>query len=188
MARATIDDLRAADRVLCYGVTGSGKSTLAIRLGALLDLEVVLVDELGWLPGWRSRDADDVRRTITEVVARDRWVLDSAWGAYQDLVLARSEVVVGLDLPRAVSLLRLLRRTGSRVIRREVVLNGNVETLRRALSRDSIVLWHWRSWRSKRDRLRGWEADPTGVPVLRLGRARDVERLISVLRAARPAG
>ena len=45
------------------------------------------------------------------IAAQDCWVLDSAYGGWRDLVLARAELVVALDYPRWLSLSRLVRRT-----------------------------------------------------------------------------
>ncbi|GAA5114849.1 hypothetical protein GCM10023339_20900 [Alloalcanivorax gelatiniphagus] len=40
------------------------------------------------------------REVIGEVVAGERWLLDSAYGDWLDLVLPRTQLVVGLDYPR----------------------------------------------------------------------------------------
>ena len=97
------------DRVLVYGVTGSGKSTAALAIGARTGHPVTLVDELTWLPGWVPVDGEAQRELVSEVVAGERWLLDSAYGAWLDLVLPRAELVVGLDYPRWLSLGRQAR-------------------------------------------------------------------------------
>ncbi|GAA5158061.1 hypothetical protein GCM10011366_18540 [Ornithinimicrobium tianjinense] len=163
-------------------MTGSGKSTAAVRLGELLGLPVHLVDEeVGWLPGWVERPTEDQRAIAAGIVAQDTWVLDSAYGKWSDLVLARAEVVVGLDYPRWLSLGRLVRRTLGRWAMRTQMCNGNVETARQILSRDSILLWHVRSFPRKRARMREWESRPDGIPVLRLSHPRELERLLGEL-------
>jgi adenylate kinase family enzyme len=172
--RATQDGLPAR-RILVYGVTGSGKTVLARRIAELLDLDLVLADDLCWLPGWVQRSEDEQRRLLSEVCSRDSWVLDSAWGVWTDVALARAELVVALDYPRWLSLARLLRRTVVRVVDRRPICNGNTETLRQALSRDSIVAWHFRSFAGKRRRIDAWEADPERPPVLRMRHPRETE-------------
>ncbi len=78
MPTASPADLRAASRVLCYGVTGSGKSTAATEIGAKLGLPVHLVDdEIGWLPGWINRPVGRQIELATQIVAAERWILDS---------------------------------------------------------------------------------------------------------------
>lgn len=182
MSRASVEDLRAASRVLVYGVTGSGKTTAAARLGAARGLPVHLVDEeIGWLPGWQERELEDQRALAAELARGERWILDSAYARWVDLVLPRVQVVVALDYPRWLSLARLLRRTARRCVSRERVCNGNVETLAAIFARDSIVVWHFRSFARKRARIRAWEAQPDGIPVLRLRRPGDLADVLARL-------
>jgi adenylate kinase family enzyme len=169
------------DRVLVYGVTGSGKSTGAVSIGARTGLPVTLVDELTWLPGWVPVDTAVQRQMIGEVVEGERWLLDTAYGAWLDLVLPRAELVVGLDYPRWLSLSRLVRRTVSRVITKEPMCNGNVETWRAIVARDSILVWHFRSFARKRARMRAWAASPDGPQVLLFRRPRELEAWIATL-------
>src|SRR5215510_8270767 len=107
-------------------------------------------DEVGWLPDWVERPRQEQRALVAEIVSTDEWVLDTAYGHSLDLVLARTELIVALDYPRVVSLTRLARRTARRVVTREVACNGNTESLRQAVSRDSILVWHFRSFTAKR--------------------------------------
>ena len=172
-----------ARRILVHGVTGSGKTTLAARLGALTGVPWTEADSLTWLPGWVLRPDAEQRRRVEELCARESWILDSAYGRWQDVALARAELVVGLDYPRWLSLGRLLRRTAARAVDRTPVCNGNVERWRQVLSRDSILLWHFRSFADKRDRLLAWEADPVMPPVLRLRSPAELESWLGTVVA-----
>lgn len=184
MSRASVDDLRTASRVLFYGVTGSGKSTAAVRLGEQRGLPVHLVDEeIGWLPAWRERDPEEQRAIAAALTRGERWVLDSAYGRWLDLVLPRVQVVVALDYPRWLSLGRLAHRTLRRWASQEEVCNGNVETLGKVLARDSILVWHFRSFARKRARVRAWESERDGIPVLRLRHPRELEEVLARLAA-----
>lgn len=168
-------------RVLLYGVTGSGKTTAARRLAEVTGLPLVDVDAVCWQPGWVQVPTDEQRLRLTEICAGDRWVLDTAYGVWTDVALSRAELVVALDYPRRVSLSRLVRRTASRIVRRTEVCNGNRETVLRAIDDDSIIRWHFRSFRSKRQRIRAWEADPAMPPVVRFTRSRDLAAWITRL-------
>jgi len=156
-------------RILVYGVTGSGKTTLARQIGERLGIPWHSADdEIGWLPGWVERPVEEQRARAAELVAGGTWVLDTAYGHWRDLVLPRVDLIVALDYPRSVSLRRLVQRTARRIVTGEPVCNGNRETLRQALSRDSILVWHFRSFREKRRKITAWEADPSVPPVVRL--------------------
>ena len=151
-------------RVLFYGVTGSGKSSAARAYAQATGLpEFSADDDIGWLPGWQQRTVEEQRDIAAAIAAQDRWVLDSAYGVWRDVVLPRAELVVGLDYPRWLSLARLVRRSLRRALTREPVCNGNHETLARLFVEDSIIRWHFRSFTRKRQVMRGLRAD-SGMP------------------------
>ena len=172
---------KPARRILVYGVTGSGKSTASLRIAARTGLRPTLADDLTWEPGWVPVAEDEQRRRIAVVVAQDRWVLDTAYGAWLDVVLPRVDLVVGLDYPRWFSLQRVLRRSVMRAIDKKPICNGNTESFHAMLSRDSIIGWHFRSFDRKRGRMRTWAAAAEGPAVLLFTRSRDLEIWIDTL-------
>ncbi len=174
-----------ARRILVYGVTGSGKSTAAIRIAANLGLPCHLADELTWEPRWTAVDPVEQRRRFAAIAAEPRWVLDTAYSGWSDLVVPRTELIVGLDFPRWFSFQRLVRRTLARIVDRRPICNGNVETIRTALGADSILRWHFRSFARKRKRMRRWYAAQNGPPVLMFTRGRDLDAWIARLALAR---
>ena len=44
-------------RIIIIGCGGAGKSTLARKLGEVLDLPVVHLDQLFWKPNWHRRQS-----------------------------------------------------------------------------------------------------------------------------------
>jgi adenylate kinase family enzyme len=174
-----------ADRLLIYGVTGSGKTTLAAKVAAATGLPWHSVDDLAWEPGWVGVPADEQRRRIETICARERWILDTAYGSWLDLPLARAELIVALDYSRWRSLGRLIRRTLLRAIDHRQICNGNTESFRQAFSRDSIIVWHFRSFARKRQRMRDWAADPSGPEVVRLTSPRATRHWLAGLGKSR---
>ena len=172
-------------RILVYGATGSGKTTLARRIGDVMGLPWHSADdEIGWLPGWVERPRQEQRDLAADLARSDEWVLDTAYGHWRDVVLPRVELIVALDYPRLVSLTRLLRRTVRRIVTHELACNGNRESLRQTLSTQSIIVWHFRSFRGKRERIDVWQADPLAPHVIRLRSPRMTEEWVSSLPKA----
>jgi adenylate kinase family enzyme len=179
--------LAGARRVMLYGVTGSGKTTAASRISAVTGIPWTSVDDLTWEPGWVAVPEDAQRRRIADVCARDTWLLDTAYGSWIDVPLARVELILALDYPRWFSLQRLVRRSVARTFDKQPICNGNVETWRQMLGRDSIIGWHFTSFRHKRARVRAWEQ--TGRPqVIRFTRPRELEAWIASLRFVGQSG
>jgi adenylate kinase family enzyme len=171
-----------ADRILVYGVTGSGKTRLAEAISDATGIPWHAVDELTWEPGWVEVPQDEQRRRIAAICAEERWVLDTAYGRWLDIPLARVELIVALDYPRWLSLFRLVRRSVARAVDRKPICNGNIESLRNIVSRNSIIGWHFKSFSRKRKRIRAWEADPADPEVVRLTSPRATEEWLAAQR------
>jgi adenylate kinase family enzyme len=170
-------------RILIYGVTGSGKTTLAKQIGEITGLPWHSVDdEIGWLPNWSERPRDEQRELALRIASREKWVLDTAYGHWRDIIVPRTELIVALDYPRQVSLAWLLCRTARRIVTGELACNGNKESLRQAVSPDSIIAWHFRSFARKRQQIATWQTDPGAPPVVRLRSPRLTEEWLSALR------
>lgn len=172
-------DFRAASRIAVYGVTGSGKTRAAADIAAVTGLPWHAVDDLTWEPGWVEVPKPEQRRRIERICRADEWILDSMYSTWLDAVLDRAQVIVALDYPRALSYCRLVRRTATRVVTRERVCNGNVESPRTVLARDSVLWWHFRSFDRKRARMLAWEADPAVLPVQRFTRPAQLSRALA---------
>jgi len=170
------DIVGGARRILIYGVTGSGKSTLAARLSAITGIPWHSVDDLTWQPGWVAVSAEEQRRRVHAICEGAEWILDTAYATWLDEALGRAELIIALDYPRWSSLQRLVRRTLLNVISGRLICNGNRETLRTTVSRDSIIVWHFRSFRHKRERIRQWLSDPPVPAVWRHSSARQTRQ------------
>jgi adenylate kinase family enzyme len=170
-----------ARRVMLYGVTGSGKSTAAARISEATGIPWTSVDDLTWGAGWVPVPEDEQRRRFEAVCAEDTWLLDTAYGTWVDVPLARVELIVALDYPRWFSLLRLVRRSLSRALDKQPVCNGNTESWGQLLARDSIIGWHFRSFRRKRERIAAWASQEHGPRVLRFTTAGALEDWILAL-------
>lgn len=158
--------------------SGNGKTTLGRELARRLGVPFVELDALVHGPGWTETPDAVLRAQIEPIVAGDGWVID---GSYErklgDLVLAAADLIIWLDLPLGVWLLRLARRTWRRARRREELWNGNRESLRDALwGWDSLFLYALRTHLHRR---RVWPHALADRRVVRLRTPRQVSRFLA---------
>ena len=155
-----------------------GKTTLGRTLAERLGVPHIELDALVHGPGWVETPDEELRATLRPLLETDGWVVD---GNYReklgDLVLAKADLVVWLDLPARVWLPRLVRRSLRRVIRREVLWNGNRESLAGCFwGRDSLVR---HALRKSGERRSEWPEALSAYPTVRFESAIDVDRFVA---------
>src|SRR6266496_4341309 len=117
-------------RIALLGTSGAGKTTLGRELARRPGCVFVEVDALQHKANWVRATPDEVSAAVRAALAgKASWVIDGTCEReVGDFVSAQADVIVWLDLPLAVKLLRLLRRSWHRVRRQEVLWNGNTES------------------------------------------------------------
>ena len=133
-------------RVSVVGNSGSGKSTLGVALAARLGVPYVELDSIFHQPGWTELPREEFRARVETLAAGDTWVIDGNYAAVRDLVWARADTVVWIDLPRPLVMRRIIFRTLRRAVLRRELWNGNREPLSNWLTLDperSIIMWSW---------------------------------------------
>lgn len=171
------DDLPSRPRrVLVAGVSGSGKTTLAARIAAVTGGPHTEIDALFHGPGWTPRPSflDDVRA----FTAADAWTTEWQYSAVRPLLAERADLLVWLDVPfLTVTLPRVTRRTLRRLLRREVLWNGNVEPPLHTFvtDREHILRWSIATRHVYRERIPLLHASHPHLAVVRLRSTRDVE-------------
>jgi adenylate kinase family enzyme len=155
-------------RVSVVGNSGSGKTTLAAAIAGALGVPHLELDSVFHQPGWQPLERDVFRARVTEFIAADTWVVDGNYSAVADLVWARADTVVWLDLPRGVIMRQLLSRTLWRMITRADLWNGNTEQLRNLFRLDpeqSILRWAWTQHRKYVERYGAAQHDPANAHI-----------------------
>lgn len=139
-------------RVVIGGSTSSGKSTFSRALARRMGVPLIELDEIRHGPNWTERPDPIFRERLDPLTAADTWVVDGNYSFARDLTWGRADTFVWLDYSIPVVLWRLFWRTNRRIVRRELLWNGNRERFANAyLSTDSLYVWVFRSyWRRKR--------------------------------------
>jgi adenylate kinase family enzyme len=165
-------------RIMIVGQPGSGKSTLARTLGAKTGLPVVHIDHIHWQPGWVERSRPEKTRLCNEAEAGDAWIFEGGHSATWPNRVARSDVVIWLDLPLALRFWRILRRTFMQNGRARPDLPENCPE---GFHRETLPFWQfiWRTRHSARDNIARLVAYvPEGKPVFRLSSRAEVARFL----------
>ena len=150
-------------RVSVVGTSGAGKSTLGRSLADALGGEFLELDSVNHQADWVPLPTEEFRRRVALVVAGERWVIDGNYSKIRDLVWARADTVVWLDLPRRTVMRRVTWRSVRRMALRTELWNGNREHWRYLFSLDkeeSVVAWAWQSHASTRAKFEAAMADP----------------------------
>jgi len=97
-------------RVLVIGHCGAGKSTLAAKLGSILKLPVVHLDQYFWKPGWVETEQDAWQEAVRRLVSGEQWIIDGNYDRTLDIRLPRADTVILLDFPTRICMWRIMKR------------------------------------------------------------------------------
>ena len=138
----TVDHVSQPRRIAVIGTSGSGKSTLARQIAAAIGAPHIELDALFHQPNWVPADRDAFRAEVSAAIAGPAWVTDGNYSNFlRDIIWPAADEIVWLDYPVRIVVWRLFLRTVRRGLKREVLWNGNRESLRmNFLSRDSLFL------------------------------------------------
>jgi hypothetical protein len=106
----------------------------------------------------------------TALAASDEWVTEWQYSVVRPLFLARTDLLVWLDLSRAAVMRQIVPRTLRRRWRRVELWNGNVEPPLYTIltDRDHILRWAWRTHPKTAARMEGVLASTDAPVVVRL--------------------
>lgn len=157
-------------RIWIVGTSGSGKTTLAKAIAQRLSIPHVELDSLYHQPNWTAAPIEVFRDRVSQSLRGDTWVVDGNYSKVRDRVGRRANTLIWLDYPLSVIMSRLLRRTWGRVVTQEELWNGNRETWKTTLSKDSILLWALQTYQKNRREYSQLFAQPeyTHLNVLRM--------------------
>jgi len=162
-------------RIWLKGTSGAGKTTLGRALSRTLGVPFVELDALHHGPNWAEAPVAEFQASVGSALDDERgWVVD---GNYDSKLgarfLDRAELVVWLDLPLGLKLVRLTHRTVGRVLKDETLWNGNRESLATAvLGWDALFPWTVRQHFRHR---RAWPTELRHPALVRLRSPREVE-------------
>jgi adenylate kinase family enzyme len=177
----------APRRVVVGGTTGSGKTTAAGRIAAIAGAPHIELDALHWEPDWTPAELHTFRARVSAATEGPCWVVDGGYRQVRDLTWGRADTFLWLDYAYPRVLAQLTRRVLHRIFTKEVLWNGNRETIRNTFfSKESLFVWqvntHWQKRRNYPQALR--EPAYQHLRVVRVWHPDDLERWLTYLRRA----
>jgi adenylate kinase family enzyme len=163
-------------RVVVAGTSGSGKTTLARVIAGRLGVPHVEIDGLFHGPGWTPRES--FLADVEEFTGWPGWCTEWQYSSARELLAARADLMVWLELPVRTVMRQVVARTVRRRLRRQELWNGNVEPPFRAIFTDPeyIVRWAWDTRHKAATLIGALPARHPDLPVVRLRSHRDARR------------
>ena len=97
-------------RILVLGAGGSGKTAFALALAAKTGLPLFHLDALYWQPGWKQPEPAAWQKTVADLVAQDKWIIEGSYGGTLDLRVPKADYIFYLDTPNWRCVWNILKR------------------------------------------------------------------------------
>ena len=99
-------------KIAIIGYSGSGKSTLARHLGRQYGLDVLYLDKVYWLPGWRERPKAETQGMVEAFLdTHSAWVIDGNYTSFSfERRIAEADRILFLNFNRFRCLSRAVAR------------------------------------------------------------------------------
>jgi hypothetical protein len=101
-------------RITIYGGSGTGKTTLTNKLGKVLDVKTIHLDDIFWGPNWEEPTRKSFENVVRKELSANKWVIDGNYSRVRKFVLERATFAVILKIPLYVVIWRLIARSISR--------------------------------------------------------------------------
>lgn len=98
------------ERILIIGCGGAGKSTLARKLGERLNLPVVHLDSIFWLPGWVEMERETFDARVLQELEKPKWIIDGNYNRTLPQRVAHCDTIIYLDFSRFACLYGIFKR------------------------------------------------------------------------------
>lgn len=146
------------------------------------------MDRLYWRADWQgTADAPLLQKLEAALAASDDWVLDGNYNRTRPVKWRDVDLVIWVDHGFARTLWQAVRRAFLRAWTQQELWpgTGNRESFRRSFfSRESIIIWTIKTWRSNRARYAADMQDPqyAHIRFVRITSRRDADALIASLQ------
>ena len=99
-------------RISIIGYSSSGKSTLAQNLGNILNIPVLHLDKVNFLPEWKERNKEESKKIVEDFIKNnDKFIIDGNYIKFvYELRMKLSDKIIFLDFDRITCLFQAFQR------------------------------------------------------------------------------
>lgn len=97
-------------RILVIGCPGAGKTYFSKRLGAILSLPIIHMDNLYWRKDKTSISQEELKEKLKPYLEQEEWIIDGNYHHTLEMRLPYATDVFILDLPRKECIQGILER------------------------------------------------------------------------------
>ena len=99
-------------RISIIGYSSSGKSTLAQNLGNILNIPVLHLDKVNFLPEWKERNKEESKKIVEDFIKKnDKFIIDGNYIKFvYELRMKLSDKIIFLDFDRITCLFQAFQR------------------------------------------------------------------------------
>jgi adenylate kinase family enzyme len=99
-------------RISIIGYSASGKSTLAKTLGEILNIPVLHLDKVNFLPNWIERDKSESKKIVEDFINNNpEFIIDGVYSKFAfELRMKLSDKIIFLDFDRITCLFQAFQR------------------------------------------------------------------------------
>ena len=99
-------------RISIIGYSSSGKSTLAQNLGNILNIPVLHLDKVNFLPEWKERNKEESKKIVEDFIKNNNeFIIEGNYIKFvYDLRMKLSDKIIFLDFDRITCLFQAFQR------------------------------------------------------------------------------
>jgi len=97
-------------RIMVIGCCGSGKSTFSKKLGKILGLKVIHLDQHYWQANWVETEKLKWEKIVKQLASQPEWIIDGNYGSTMDIRIKRADTIIYLDHSTINCLWRITKR------------------------------------------------------------------------------
>ena len=100
-------------KISIIGYSASGKSTFAKNIGEILDIPVLHLDKVNFLPNWEERKVEESEKIVLDFIKKnnDKFVIDGNFSKFAyDLRMKISDKIFFFDFDRFTCLFQAFQR------------------------------------------------------------------------------